>query len=69
MSLTNNKSFVITKKAFESKEVRIRPKELIDPVSMFYNPYKKPVSFKSAKEKKVKSNKFVFWPRRKNESS
>lgn len=47
-------------RVFERKKVKIKVGNLIDEESMFYNPYKKRVTFESIENTKVVSKNYVI---------
>lgn len=56
----NDNEIIDEDKVFERKKVRIKSSSLIDSESMFYNPYKKCVTFKSTNGSKVVSKNCVI---------
>jgi len=56
----NGNEIVNEDKAFTRKKAKIKSSNLIDSESMFYNPYKKNVTFKSANGSKVVSRNYVI---------
>lgn len=62
MSLKNRNNIEIIgeDKVFDRRKVTIKSRSLIDNESMFYNPYKKSVGYKSANGSKVVSKKYVI---------